>query len=60
MNDRDMWTIDAMESQGGGFVHALSILARRADPKNLQKIKDTWPEYWADYEARGRKLETQS
>lgn len=60
MNDRDMWTVDAMEAQGGSFVKALGNAARHADTQNLQKIKETWPEYWADYEERGRKLESES
>jgi len=46
-----------MEKYGGGFVKALGELARRADPANLTKIKDAWPEYWSEYEARGKDLE---
>lgn len=57
MNDRDMWTVDAMEEVGGSFIKKLGALARTADAFNLQKIKDTWPEYWEDYEARGKNLE---
>jgi hypothetical protein len=56
-SDRDGWTVDAMEKQGGGFVRQLGELARRADPVNLERIKMTWPEYWSDYEERGRQLE---
>ena len=55
--DRDLWTIDAMEKWGGSFVKALGAAARRADGANLEKIKRTWPEYWADYEKRGIELE---
>lgn len=57
MNERDIWTIDAMEKYGGSFVKQLGALARRADPINLQKIKTTWPEYWSEYEARGIEME---
>lgn len=53
MNDRDIWTCDAMEKFGGSFVQHLGALARRADLVNLEKIKATWPEYWEDYEQRG-------
>lgn len=52
-----MWTVDAMEEVGGSFIKKLGALARTADAFNLQKIKDTWPEYWEDYEARGKNLE---
>ena len=53
MNEQDIWTLDAMEEQGGSFVKALANAARHADPVNFQKIKDTWPDYWKDYERRG-------
>jgi len=57
MNERDSWTVDAMEDRGGSFVKMLGALARRADPINLSKIKNTWPEYWAKYEKIGRDKE---
>lgn len=57
MNDRDSYTIDAMEKWGGSFVQKLGQLARRADPINLEKIKATWPEYWSEYEKKGHDLE---
>lgn len=56
-NDRDLYTIDAMEKWGGSFVAALGRAARRADPDNLERIKKAFPEYWADYEKRGLELE---
>ena len=52
----------AYESTVGG-VGAPSVVKLRAkatehaDPINLSKIKATWPEYWAEYEEKGRKLE---
>lgn len=55
MNEKDCNTVDAMEKYGGSFVKQLSLLARHADPINLQKIKDTWPEYWAQYQTMGTK-----
>lgn len=55
--DRDLWTLDAMEKYGGSFVKNLGSLARRADPLNLRKIKDTWPEYWSEYERLGIEME---
>lgn len=54
---RDYWTIEAMARYGGLFVKALAECARRADRQNLAKIKATWPEYWGEYEIKGRELE---
>ena len=34
---------------GGSFAKALGEAAILADSKNLQKIKDTWPELWQKY-----------
>lgn len=56
---QDYFTIDAMEKWGGSFVKLLGALARHADDENLQKIKDTWPKYWALYEEDGRKLQAE-
>ncbi len=59
-NNRDYWTMGAMEKFGGSFVKALANLARRADPSNLHRIKMAWPEYWSEYEETGKKLEQES
>lgn len=50
MNDFDIATVEIMESRGGSFVKSLAALARRADASNLRKIKQTWSEYWGEYE----------
>ena len=60
MNERDNWTVDAMDDMGGSFVKALGALARHADPINLAKIKNTWPEYWEEYEQIGHDKEKKS
>lgn len=57
MDDRDIWTINAMEKYGGSFVKALGALARSADVPNLIRIKIVWVEYWIDYEKKGVILE---
>lgn len=54
MEEKDIWTCDAMEKWGGSFVKKLGELARRADSSNLQKIKETWKEYWLEYEKLGK------
>ncbi len=53
----DYWTIQAMIKFGGSFVENLGRAAQHADPKNLEKIKKTWPKYWKHYEREGRSLE---
>ena len=45
----DRKVIDNMRSYGGCFVKALGEAAMRADPDNLQRIRETWPEYWFKY-----------
>ncbi len=40
---------EAMEKYGGSFVKKLSSLVYCADPVNLAKIKNAWPEYWDQY-----------
>ena len=49
MNENDFNTVENMKQYGGSFVVILAQLAQHADPINLQKIKDTWPEYWDAY-----------
>lgn len=49
MKPEDVKTIQAMIRFGGSFVKALGHAAFAADAENLQKIKDTWPEYWQRY-----------
>ena len=45
-----------MKTYGGGFVKALAEAASQADAINLQKIKNAWPEYWAQYSKMGSNL----
>ncbi len=47
MNDR--MVIDTMMEYGGSFVRKLGAAALVADPENLRKIKNAWPDYWAQY-----------
>ena len=46
-----------MEKWGGSFVKALGAAARRADGRNLERIKDAFQDYWSEYETRGIQLE---
>ena len=54
MSAEDVKVIQAMIRFGGSFVKALGQAAFAADPENLQKIKDTWPEYWQRYTEMGK------
>ena len=47
MTDYDI--IKAMIRYGGSFVSGLGRAAQCADEENLQRIKETWPEYWEQY-----------
>lgn len=47
--EKDFRTIENMEMFGGSFVKALALAARRADSRNLARIKKAFPDYWRDY-----------
>lgn len=49
MTEEDQTVLSNMVDYGGSFVRALAVAATHADAENLQKIKDTWPEYWQKY-----------
>ena len=49
MNDQDLKVIQTMIRFGGSFVSNLGKAALAADPNNLQRIKDAFPEYWKQY-----------
>jgi hypothetical protein len=44
-----------MVQYGGGFVRQLGNMLAHADPKNVAKIKATWPGYWAQYKKMVKK-----
>lgn len=49
MSEYDYLIIENMATHGGSFVKALANAARFADDDNLDRIKNTWPEYWTLY-----------
>ena len=49
MNITDRDVAKTMQEYGGSFVSALGAAALKADPTNMQKIRETWPDYWAHY-----------
>jgi hypothetical protein len=54
MNDRQI--INTMMEYGGSFVRKLGAAALVADTENLAKIKQTWPDYWAQYSRMAKQL----
>ena len=38
-----------MVEYGGSFISKLGAAALAADPVNLKKIRDAFPDYWANY-----------
>ena len=47
ITDRDVARV--MVEYGGSFVSKLGAAALAADPANLKKIRDAFPDYWANY-----------
>lgn len=54
MKDSDV--IRTMMEYGGSFVRKLGAAAIVADSENLAKIKQTWPDYWAQYSRMAKQL----
>ena len=53
---KDIDVINTMIEYGGSFVRKLGAAALVADPDNLAKIKQTWPDYWAQYSRMAKQL----
>ena len=49
LHDEKIFVAAEMELHGGSFVKTLAMMIYAADDINVQKIKDTWPEYWNLY-----------
>lgn len=47
INDRDV--ARTMVEYGGSFVSKLGAAAMAADPSNMKKLRDAFPDYWANY-----------
>ena len=45
----DLKVVEAMIRFGGGFVKALGQAFEKADETNFNRLKEAFPEYWADY-----------
>ena len=49
--DHDYQILEAMQTYGGSFVKQLALLCRLADVNNFQKLKNTFSNYWIEYES---------
>ena len=49
MKDEAHYLTEFMIRYGGSFVSALGQLYRQADADNQRRIREAWPEYWAEY-----------
>lgn len=54
ITDRDI--ARTMQEYGGSFVRALGTAVLQADPENLRKVKDTWPDYWSKYQEMAEQI----
>lgn len=54
------WTTEAMINHGGSFVALLGQAYRKADVINQRKIRETWPQYWAECSGFGARLRQRS
>ena len=59
MNEHDYHIVSMMEKYGGSFVKALANACHHADPINLAKLKNAFPEYWKEYEEMFDEYETE-
>lgn len=49
MTDQDREVVEAMIQGGGSFVQQLGRCFLYADHTNFAKLRETFPEYWAQY-----------
>ena len=45
-----------MVEYGGSFVSKLGAAALVADPSNMKKLRDAFPDYWANYARMAQQL----
>jgi hypothetical protein len=45
-----------MVEYGGSFVSKLGAAALTADPSNMKKLRDAFPDYWANYARMAQQL----
>ncbi len=50
MTDQEFRVLEKMQIYGGDFIKALANCFHKADNINFKKLKDTFSEYWKQYE----------
>ena len=50
MNEEEIRVVENMEKYGGNFIKSLAQCFYRADRFNFIKLKETFEDYWKDYE----------
>lgn len=50
MTDQELYIVEAMTKYGGSFVQALAECFHRADATNFAKLRETFSNYWEQYE----------
>lgn len=50
MTEKELKVVEKMECCGGSFVKALAQCFYHADAINFRKLKNTFSEYWENYE----------
>lgn len=53
----ELATVEAMRQYGGSFVQALAAAYAIADMPNQALIRQTWPDYWKQYQAMAQNKE---
>ncbi len=48
--EQDYKIVEAMEKYGGSFVKALAVCLQKADLINFSKLRNTFSNYWEEYE----------
>ena len=58
MTDQEFRVLEKMQIYGGDFIKALANCFHKADNINFKKLKDTFSEYWKQYEEmqKGNKI----
>lgn len=52
MDEKELKTIAKMSEMGGAFVKALALCFYKADRINFNKLKETFKDYWEEYEKK--------
>ena len=50
MTEKEITIVDKMAKYGGSFVKALAECFYRADPNNFNRLRETFNDYWIEYE----------